>query len=146
MHRVKRSHWTPKTVIAIALFACLLVGMTPASGQEEAESVKIPTVYRDAYKITLKGKADANGTFSMVFKPQGGDGTELTVNVVKGMGAKSIARDLTKELTLAAGANYKVKHNDKKVVVKRANKKQPTFTIQMANQQITGVSIMIGKN
>jgi hypothetical protein len=132
--------------MTFALISCLAFGAMPAFGQQEADAVKIPTVYRDAYKITFKGKADANGTFSMVFRPQGGDGTELTVNVVKGMGAKAIARDLTKELTLAAGATYKVKHNDKKVVVKRANKKQPTFAIQMTNQQITGVSIMIGKN
>jgi hypothetical protein len=144
MHRVKRS--LGKSTRAIALFACLAVAAVPVFGQEEADTVKIPTVYREAYKITLKGKADVNGTFSMVFKPHGGDGTEITVNVVKGMGAKAIARDLAKELTLAAGANYKVKHDDKKVIVKRTNKKQPTLAIQLTNQQITGVSIMIGKN
>jgi hypothetical protein len=144
MHRVKRTLWT--TSIAIALFACLAVGAVSAFGQDEADTVKIPTVYRDAYKITLKGKADANGTFSMLFKPNGADGTEFTVNVVKGMGAKPIARDLAKELTLAAGGNYKVKHDGNKVVVKRTNKKQPTLALEMTNQKITGVSIMIGKN
>jgi hypothetical protein len=66
MHRVKRTLWT--TSIAIALFACLAVGAVSAFGQDEADTVKIPTVYRDAYKITLKGKADANGTFSMSSK------------------------------------------------------------------------------
>jgi hypothetical protein len=146
MDRERRNLWTPSAAIAIALVACFVVTAMPAFGQDEADTVKIPTVYREAYKITLKGKADVNGTFSMVFKPHGGDATELTVNVVKGMGAKPIARDLAKELTLAAGANYKVKHNDKKVVVKRANKKQPNFAIEMTNQKITGVSIMIAKN
>jgi hypothetical protein len=146
MHRLSRTHRKPARAAVLALFACLAVSALPAFGQDEADAVKIPTVYREAYKITVKGKADANGTFSMVFKPHGGDPTELTVNVVKGMGAKAIARDLTKELTLAAGANYKVKHNDKKVIVKRANKKQPTLAIEMTNQKITGVSIMIGKN
>jgi len=146
MHRVRSTLRKPPTIIAIALFACLAISAMPAFGQEEADAVKIPTVYREAYKITLKGKADANGTFSMVFMPRGGDATEFTVNVVKGMSAKPIARDLAKELTLAAGANYKVKHDDKKVIVKRANKKQPTFAIEMTNQKITGVSIMIGKN
>jgi hypothetical protein len=62
------------------------------------------------------------------------------------MGAKPIARDLAKELTLAAGGNYKVKHDGNKVVVKRTNKKQPTLALEMTNQKITGVSIMIGKN
>lgn len=146
MHRVKPTRRRSPRAVAIALFACLAAAAVPASGQEEADTVKIPTVYREAYKITVKGKADANGTFSMLFKPQGGKGTEITVNVVKGMGAKPIARDLAKELTLAAGANYKVKHDDKKVVIKRASKKMPTFAIQLTNQKITGVSIMIGKN
>ena len=146
MHRLKLTGWTASTAIAIALSAFLAVGAMPAFGQDESDTAKIPTVYRDAYKITIKGKADANGTFSMVFKPHGGDGTELTVNVVKGMGAKPIARDVAKELTLAAGSNYKVKHDGNKVVVKRANKKQANFAIELTNQKITGVSIMIGKN
>ena len=82
----------------------------------------------------------------MVFTPHGEDGTEFTVNVVKGMGAKKIAADVAKELTLAAGSRYKVKQNGNKVVVKKANKKQPPLAIEMSNQKITGVSIMIGKN
>ena len=82
----------------------------------------------------------------MVFRAHGEDGTEFTVNVVKGMGAKKIAADVAKELTLASGDRYKVKQNDKKVVVKKANKKSPPLAIGMTNQQITGVSIMIGKN
>ena len=145
MHHVKRTLQKPVRKIAIVLFACVAVGALPAFSQEEADTAKIPTVYRDAYQIAVKGKADENGTFSMAFKPHGGDATELTVNVVKGMAAKPIARDLAKELTLAAGANYKVKHNDKKVTVKRANKKQPPFAIEMTNQKIMGVSIMVGK-
>ena len=49
-------------------------------------------------------------------------------------------------LTLAAGANYKVKLNGNKVVVKKANKKVKPLAIEMSNQKLTGVSIMIGKN
>jgi len=131
--------------IATAVVTCLVVGTLPGYGQDEPSTAKIPTVYRDAYQITVNGKADADGTFSMVFKPHGGDGTEFTVNVVKGMGAKPIARDVAKEMTLAAGSAYKVKHDGNKVVVKRANKKQAAFAIEMTNQKITGVSIMIGK-
>jgi hypothetical protein len=52
---------------------------------------------------------------------------------------------VAKEPTLAAGNNYKVKQNDNKVVVKRANKKMPTLAVEMTHQKITGVSIMIGK-
>jgi hypothetical protein len=121
------------------------VGVLPAYGQDEPGAIKIPTVYRDAYKITINGKPDANGTFSMVFTPHGEDGTEFTVNVVKGMGAKKIAADVAKELTLASGNRYKVKQNGNKVVVKKGNKTSPPLAIEMTNQKITGVSIMIGK-
>ena len=134
------------TVVAFGLFVCLAFSALPAYGEEQPGEITIPTVYRDAYKITVTGKPDANGTFSMVFTPHGEDGTEFTVNVVKGMGAKKIAADIAKELTLAAGSRYKVKLNGKKVVVKKSNKKEKPLAIEMSNQKLTGVSIMIGKN
>ncbi len=115
-------------------------------GARRPGEITIPTVFRDAYKITINGKPDANGTFSMVFTPHGEDGTEFTVNVVKGMGAKKIAADVAKELTLAAGTRYKVKQNGNTVVVKKGNKKEKPLAVEMTNQKITGVSIMIGKN
>lgn len=146
MYPVNRVHLRLSSVVAFGLFVCLAVSALPAYGEEEPGEITIPTVYRDAYKITITGKPDANGTFSMVFTPHGEDGTEFTVNVLKGTAAKKIAADVTKELTLAAGTRYKVKQNGNKVVVKKANKKQPPLAIEMSNQKITGVSIMIGKN
>jgi len=142
------NHVRPKisTAVAFGLFVCLAFSALPAYGEEQPGEITIPTVYRDAYKITVTGKPDANGTFSMVFTPHGEDGTEFTVNVVKGMGAKKIAADIAKELTLAAGSRYKVKLNGKKVVVKKSNKKEKPLAIEMSNQKLTGVSIMIGKN
>ena len=146
MYPVNRVHLRLSSVVAFGLVVCFAVSALPAYGEEEPGEITIPTVYRDSYKITITGKPDANGTFSMVFTPHGEDGTEFTVNVVKGMGAKKIAADVAKELTLAAGSRYKVKQNGNKVVVKKANKKQPPLANEMSNQKITGVSIMIGKN
>ena len=134
------------TAVAFGIFVCLAFSALPAYGEEQPGEITIPTVYRDAYKVTVTGKPDANGTFSMVFTPHGEDGTEFTVNVVKGMGAKKIAADVAKELTLAAGSRYKVKQNGNKVVVKKANKKEKPLAIEITNQKLTGVSIMIGKN
>jgi hypothetical protein len=134
------------TAVTFGLFVCLAFGALPAYGEEQPGEITIPTVFRDSYKITVTGKPDANGTFSMVFTPHGEDGTEFTVNVVKGMGAKKIAADIAKELTLAAGSRYKVKLNGNKVVVKKNNKKEKPLAIEMSNQKLTGVSIMIGKN
>jgi len=146
MLRVTSAHRNLTTAAMFGVVVCLAMGTTPAYGQDDPASVTIPTVYRDAYKITINGKPDANGTFSMVFTPHGENGTEFTVNVVKGMGAKKIAADVAKELTLAAGTRYKVKQNGTKVVVKKGNKKEKPLAIEMSNQKITGVSIMIGKN
>ena len=146
MYIVNRAHLKLSAAIAFCLFVCLAVPAIPAYAQEGPGEITIPTVYRDAYKITVTGKPDANGTFSMVFKPQGEEGTEFAVNVVKGMGAKKIAADIAKELTLAAGSRYKVKLNGNKVVVKKGDKKQNPLAIEMTNQKLTGVSIMIGKN
>lgn len=146
MHPVNRVHLRLSTAVAFCLFVSLAVTALPAYGEEKPGEITIPTVFRDACKITVNGKPDANGTFSMVFKPHGEDGTEFTVNVVKGMGAKKIAADVAKELTLAAGDRYKVKQNGNKVVVKKGNKKEKPLAIEMTNQKLSGVSIMIGKN
>jgi hypothetical protein len=145
MHVIHRSHRTPLMVAVTTLLVLVLAGASIVVAEEEPGTAEIPTVYRDAYKITINGKPDANGTFSMVFKAHGEDGTAFTVNVVKGMAAKKIAADVAKELTLAAGSRYKVKHNGNKVTVKKGNKKEKPLAIEMTNQKITGVSIMIGK-
>ena len=146
MHPVNRVHLRLSSVVAFGLFVCLAVSALPAYGEEEPGEITIPTVYRDSYKITITGKPDANGTFSMVFTPHGEDGTEFTVNVLKGTAAKKIAADVAKELTLAAGDRYKVKQSGNKVVVKKGNKKEKPLAIEMTNQKLSGVSIMIGKN
>jgi len=145
MRRVSNARQILKTAAIFGVLVCLAAGATPAYGQDDPDTVTIPTVYRDAYTITIKGKPDANGTFSMVFKPHGEDGTEFTVNVTKGMKTKRIAQDVAKELTLAAGSRYKVKQNDKKVIVKKGNKKEKPLAIEMTHQKFTGMSIMIGK-
>jgi hypothetical protein len=145
MYRVHNVNRNIILAASLGVVVCLAIGVTPCFGEDEPSPAKIPTVYRDAYTVTIKGKPDANGTFSMVLKPHGEDGTEFTVNVVKGMGAKKVAYALSTELTIAAGDRYKVKHNDKKVVVKKRNKQSPPLAIEMTNQKFTGMSIMIGK-
>jgi hypothetical protein len=145
MHRLVSDRRDLSLALAFGVIVCLALGAFPAYAQNEPGTAVIPTVYRDAYTITIKGKPDANGTFTMVFKPHGEDGTEFTVNLVKGMKTKKITEDIAKELTLAAGDRYKVKAKDKKVTVKKGNKKVPPLAIEMTSQKFTGMSIMIGK-
>ena len=111
--------------------------------QAVSNSAKIATVYRNGYKVTISGKSQATGTFTIAFKANQEDPVAATVNVVKGMQAKKIAQDLAKELTIAAGSRYKVKQNGTKVTVKKANKKSPALAIQITEQKLTGVALLI---
>lgn len=133
------------TTIAVGAFICVGIASMPVVAQEAADTATIPTVYRDAFQIVVNGKSQTAGTFTMVFTPVKEEGTKFTVNVTQGMGKKRIAQDVAKELTLAAGGRYKVKQNGNKVVVKRANKKEPAFALEITEQKLSGVSLMIGK-
>jgi hypothetical protein len=145
MQREIRSHEKILTMMAAAVIIAGGVAALPAFAQEDAATASIPTVFRDSFEIVVNGKSQTAGTFTIVFTPVKEEGTKFTVNVIQGMGKKRIAQDLTKELTLAAGNRYKVKQNGEKVVIKRADKKQPAFALEITEQKLSGVSLMIGK-
>ena len=130
---------------AVGAFICLIITTVPVFAQEAADTATIPTIFRDGFQIVINGKSQTAGTFTMVFTPVKEDGTKFTVNVIQGMGKKRIAQDLAKELTLAAGNRYKVKQNGNKVAIKRTNKKEPAFALEITEQKLSGVSLMIGK-
>ncbi len=130
---------------AVGAFICLIIATVPVFAQEAADTATIPTIFRDGFQIVINGKSQTAGTFTMVFTPVKEDGTKFTVNVIQGMGKKRIAQDLAKELTLAAGNRYKVKQNGNKVAIKRTNKKEPAFALEITEQKLSGVSLMIGK-
>jgi hypothetical protein len=131
--------------MTIGSLVCVVVTTSPVFAQEDAGEAVIPTVYRDSFQIVVDGKSQTAGTFTMVFTPVKEEGTKFTVNVIQKMGKKRIAQDLTKELTLAAGNRYKVKQNGNKVVIKRSDKKQPPFALEITEQKLSGVSLMISK-
>ena len=60
------------------------------------------------------------------------------------MGAKNIADDNAKELTLAAGECSKVKHNRNMVVIIRGDTKVKPLAFETTDQKLTDVSTMIG--
>jgi len=115
----------------------------PTPQKDTSNTAKIATVYRNGYSVTINGKSQGTGTFSMAFKASQEEPVTLTVNVVKGMAAKKIAQDLKKELTIAAGSRYKVKQSGNKVTVKKTNKKVPPLAVQITEQKLTGVSLLI---
>jgi len=134
-------------IVSFALCCCIAAAGLPAWAQEEPGTAAIPTVYRDSWKITVNGKPQVNGTFTMIFKPLNGEPVEFTVNVVAKMKPKQISQDLWKELSLAAGVNYKVrKKGDKVVTISKVNKKVPGITLELTEQKLSGMSLTISAN
>jgi 3-oxoacyl-ACP reductase-like protein len=93
-------------------------------------------------KIVVDNKAKTNGEVRFAFTPAGGTAKEIRVTVVKGMSKRDICRDIAKELTVAVGANYKVDHYDDDKV-KVAGKEEATFSLTIAGQTVSGVSITL---
>ena len=147
MRRTNGSSSKTLTVSAIFLAVCLAATALPTWAEDDAGTAVIPTVYRDSWKVTINGKPQVAGTFSMVFKPMNGEPTKYTINVMAKMKPKKISEDLWKELSLAAGANYKVKKKgDKVVTIKKANKKVPSMALEVTEQKLSGMSITISAN
>ena len=134
-------------LVGLGLIAVVFTSTMSAWADEEPGAVVIPTVYRDSWKITVNGKAEAAGTFTMVFKPLNGEPVKFTVHVVAKMKPKQISQDLWKELSLAAGVNYKVKKKgDKVVTISKVAKKVPGVALEITEQRLSGVSLTISAN
>ncbi len=57
----------------LALILCIAAAALPAWAEEEPGTALIPTIYRDSWKLTVNGKPQTNGTFTMVFTPLKGN-------------------------------------------------------------------------
>jgi 3-oxoacyl-ACP reductase-like protein len=108
--------------------------------------VTVPRIYYEKAVVEVDGKADYNGIVQLEWKPLNGQGKLVEVRVLAKAKDKDIARDLHKELTLAAGSGYKVKLSDEKVKISRTNKQLPFFSITIINLQVSGVSVRISKD
>lgn len=122
----------------------------PQQAQTEPEpaapqQAQAQRVFRDASKVIIDGKAEANGVLALTFEPHGGEAKLVRVNVVSKAKPKEIAKDLGKQIEFTVGADYKVKTNDNKVTVSLKNKKAPVFFLGIEEQALTGVSVRITK-
>jgi hypothetical protein len=102
-------------------------------------------IFRDASKIIVDGKAEANGVLAFTFEPHGAEATLVRVNVLAKAKPKDIAQDLAKQLEFTVGPNYKVKANNEKVEVSLKNKKAPVFFLGIEEQSVSGVAVRITK-
>ena len=101
----------------------------------------VPTTYYEKLTVVVKGKADSNGVIQLRFRPHGGEPKLISVNVLAKMKDKDIASDIWKELSLAAGATYKVKLSGKQIKVKKSNKANPGFALTVLGQSASGVAV-----
>ena len=136
-----------RSAVLIGIVSCLALTAVPAFADDEPATATIPTVYRDSLKITIDGRPDTTGTFTMVFKPYQGEPVKFTINVMAKQQPKKIREDIWKELSIAAGANYKVKKSgDKVVTIKKANKNSAAISLEVTEQRLSGMSVRISKN
>jgi hypothetical protein len=143
-------HVTTKVLSTLVIAGLLLVG-APAFAQDEPTEPAAPQqaqaqrIFRDASKIIIEGKAEANGVLGLTFEPQGGEAKLVRVNVVAKTKPKELAKELAKELEFTVGPSYKVKSNDNKVTVSLKNKKAPVFFLGIEEQALSGVAVRITK-
>jgi hypothetical protein len=124
-----------------ALATLAVAGWAAAQG-----TAALPTIYVEAMRIELAGKAGFAGNATLEFKAQGQEPKLVSVDVIPKMKADEIARDIYKQLTLAAGSAFKVKQSGERITIEKANKNSPTFSMRVTNQSVLGVSLLIDRD
>ncbi len=109
----------------------------------ESVALEAPRVYLEKTVVAVDGKAEYDGSVSMEFTPLGGTGKTFEVRVLAKTGRKDVAKDLHKELSLAAGQAYKVKLSGDEVRISKASSKSPNFAVVIRKLNLTGMSVLV---
>jgi hypothetical protein len=138
-----RAQATPDTTAA----SPPAVTTQPAPAPPASEPVKPPTVYYEKARVVVDGQAEANGSLSLTFSSQGAEGKAIHVNVLAKASKKDVARDIQKELSIAAGTAYKVKLDKDTIHISKADKKTtPNFGVSVDKLEVGGVSVRVAKD
>lgn len=117
----------------------------PAASAAPVPAVsEAPRIYTDSASLVVSGKAGYNGTIQVEFTPLGAPARLVRVNVLAKTGRKDIAKDLHKELVIAAGALYKVKLSGDTIKITKAKGAQ-NFSVLLEKLDISGVSVLVKK-
>ena len=111
----------------------------------EPEAAKPPLVLYEKAKLDVDGKAEANGSIKFSFVPEGGKAVGFSIQVLKDTGKNDIAKAIYTQLTIAAGAPYKVKVSGNQVKIERAKKENAKFSVTVEEVAIPGVSVLVKK-
>ena len=128
--------------VSAALAQAPAAPTTPAPAPEAPKAAPVaPAAMVDEAKIVIEDKAEADGRIEVVFTPQGGAPTTVTVLVAKKMKGREIAEDLAKNIKVTMGDGYKVEQNDEKIEIKGKDKKM--FSVAIGANTVAGVSVKI---
>jgi 3-oxoacyl-ACP reductase-like protein len=118
---------------------------SPAATAPAPAAVEAPRVYLEKVTVAVDGTAEFAGSIQMDFAAVGTAGKTFEVRVLAKTGRKDIAKDLHKEITLAAGQGYKVKLSGDEIRISKASSKVQNFSIIVRKLDLTGVSVLVKK-
>jgi hypothetical protein len=119
---------------------------TAATPPSQPTNPKPPAVLYEKAKLVVDGKAEADGSISFLFVPEGGKAATLSVNVLKETEKKDIAKAIYTQFAIAAGKQYKVKVSGQEVKIEKAKKENPRFSVTVEAIALPGVSILVKKD
>jgi hypothetical protein len=139
------------TAVTMAVLVVVTTGgwalaQQPPPAAAAPAGVTLPVVYMEAMRIQLDGKARYAGNVKVEFQVRGQAARVVSVDVIPNTKSDEIARDLYKQLSLAAGGDVKLKQSGDRITLEKANKNAPTFSIRITYQSIIGVSFLIDKD
>jgi beta-lactamase class A len=111
----------------------------------QAAAAVPPAVFMESVVVAVDGKADFAGNLQLEVLPLGGTTKAISVNVLAKEGKKDIAKQLHRELTVAAGSAYKVKLSGAEIRITKASKKSPNLSLTIQQQAVTGVSLRVSR-
>ena len=102
-----------------------------------------PKVAYEKVNIVVDGKAEYAGNIQFSLEPDGRPAKLVSVNILANEKNKKIAEQIHREITVALGAEYKVKLSGNEIRISKENKKFPSLAIIIRQVQLPGVSVRI---
>jgi hypothetical protein len=135
-----------RKVFSLIAAAALSVGLSAWAQEAGKPAAAVPpAVFMESVVVAVDGKAEFAGNLQLDVLPLGGTAKAISVNILAKEGKKDIAKQLHRELTVAAGSAYKVKLSGAEVRITKANKKSPNISVTIQQQAVTGVSLRVSR-
>ncbi|MCL4808643.1 MAG: hypothetical protein KJ062_12780, partial [Thermoanaerobaculia bacterium] len=115
----------------------------PPAAPPAPQAVTPPKVIYEKVNVVVDGKAEYAGTIELTLEPDGRAARLVSVNVLAKEKDKKIAEQLHREITIALGAEYKVKLSGNEIRISKANKKFPALAVIIKTLQLPGVSVRV---